>query len=73
MKNNLRRYSVNKEINTMLKGLIHKKQRAMKYGECDYEDLLDLILSSNQYAQTMKDANTKGMTIDEVIEECKLF
>jgi len=40
----------------MLKGLIHK-ERAIKYGECDYEDLLGLMLSSNQYAQTTKSAN----------------
>lgn len=73
-KNNWRRYYLEKEIKNMLRRLIHKKENAMKDGECDNNDLLGLMLSSNEEARkNTNDANLKGMTIDEVIEECKLF
>ncbi|XP_020255733.1 cytochrome P450 72A15-like [Asparagus officinalis] len=68
-KNNLRRYWVNKEIKIMLRDLIQKKEQAMKQGKCDYKDLLGLMLSSNKQAHR----DMKGLTIDEVMEECKLF
>lgn len=73
-KNNRRRYYLEKEIKNMLSRLIHKKENAMTMGECDYDDLLSLMLSSNEQAKkNTNDANLKGLTVDEVMEECKLF
>ncbi|XP_020255084.1 cytochrome P450 CYP72A219-like [Asparagus officinalis] len=73
-KDNLRRDQVDKEIKIMLRELIQKKEQAMKLGKCECKDLLGLMLKSSRQAQTNTNGTNKiGLTIDEVIEECKLF
>ncbi|XXG67737.1 hypothetical protein AAC387_Pa06g1008 [Persea americana] len=67
---NRRRMYLDKEIKATLRDLIHKKEQGMKNGESSNDDLLGLLLQSNSNNSTPKDT---GLTIEEVIEECKLF
>lgn len=73
-KDNQRRHQLNKEVNNLLTILIQKKEKAMKHDEKGHEDLLGLMLRSNEQAENnTNDAKLKGMSLQEVMEECKLF
>ncbi|XP_066309237.1 cytochrome P450 CYP72A616-like [Miscanthus floridulus] len=75
-KNNRRMRQINKEVNSILRGLIGKRMQAMKEeGESSTsDDLLGLLLESNaRHADENGGQSTLGMTIEDVIEECKLF
>ncbi|KAL3500849.1 hypothetical protein ACH5RR_039942 [Cinchona calisaya] len=65
-KKNRRRYEVDGEIKAMLREIICKKQKAMQNGESGNGDLLGLLLQC-------KEEKGNDMTIEDVIEECKLF
>ena len=62
--------TVCKEIHTLLRGIISKRQKSMEMGEVGNDDLLGLLLKSNSVE--IKE-NGIGMDIEEVIKECKLF
>ncbi|GMP67507.1 hypothetical protein CsSME_00027462 [Camellia sinensis var. sinensis] len=73
-KRNRRMKEIDKEIHATLSVIIDKRMKAMKEGETSKDDLLGILLKSNlreieQHGNNRKD----GMTIEEVIEECKLF
>ena len=59
----------------MLRDIIHKKLDSIKMGGSANDDLLSLLLQSTYLNFTTEDKNKKnnGITIDDVIEECKLF
>ncbi|XP_022761129.1 cytochrome P450 CYP72A219-like isoform X2 [Durio zibethinus] len=63
---NKRRYDIDKEIKTTLRDMIHKKEQAIKNGEFKDNDLLGLLLQC-------KEQSGNEMTVEDVIEECKLF
>ncbi|GLT53467.1 hypothetical protein SLA2020_267350 [Shorea laevis] len=65
-KKNRRRYSIDNEIKATLRKMIGGKEQAMRNGEFGDNDLLGLLLQCREQADS-------GMTIDDVIEECKLF
>nr|XP_027079810.1 cytochrome P450 CYP72A219-like [Coffea arabica] len=65
-KKNKRRYEVDAEIKAVLRDIICKKQKAMQNGESGNGDLLGLLLQC-------KEEKGNEMTIEDVIEECKLF
>ncbi|XP_070670362.1 cytochrome P450 CYP72A616-like isoform X2 [Malus domestica] len=66
-KKNRMRYNLDNEIKAILRGMISKKeQAAMENGEEGANDLLGLLLQCKEQEQT-------SMTIEDVIEECKLF
>jgi cytochrome P450 len=70
-KNNRRMRAIDREICTILRGIIGKKDRAIKNGEASSDDLLGLLVESN-----MRQSNGKadlGMSTEDIIEECKLF
>ncbi|PIA26849.1 hypothetical protein AQUCO_08600005v1 [Aquilegia coerulea] len=53
--------------------MIHKREKTMRAGEAPTSDLLGLLMESN-FKEIKEGGNSKvGITIDEVIEECKLF
>ncbi|KAI3454178.1 hypothetical protein Pfo_010841 [Paulownia fortunei] len=64
-KKNRRRYDIDNKIKAMLKDMILSKERKIQTGKTD-DDLLSLLLQCQM--QTDND-----MTIDDVMEECKLF
>jgi len=66
--------AVDKEMKNSIKNIIKKREKAMKNGESNNEDLLGILLESNQM-EIHGNGNSKrvGMTIEEVIGECKLF
>nr|BAN19928.1 cytochrome P450 [Echinochloa phyllopogon] len=73
-KNNRRMRQIKREVETILRGLIGKRMQAMKEGEPTKDDLLGLLLESNMKETTENgQSSSLGMTIEDVMEECKLF
>ncbi|CAM8990411.1 unnamed protein product [Rhodiola kirilowii] len=73
-KMNRRMKALDKEIKASLQVIIKKKEEYMKDGNAATDDLLGLLLESN--LNEMKEHNNKkdvGMSLNDVIEECKLF
>ncbi|KAK9267527.1 hypothetical protein L1049_009955 [Liquidambar formosana] len=73
-KSNARMREIYKEVGVLLKGIIEKRQKAMKTGNDVKDDLLGFLLESNlaEFHENQRSKNS-GMTIEEVIDECKLF
>ncbi|KAK4600445.1 hypothetical protein RGQ29_010192 [Quercus rubra] len=65
-KKNKRRYNIDNEIKAILREMISKKEQAMRDGQLENNDLLGLLLQC-------KEESNKGMTTEDIIEECKLF
>ncbi|XP_061345035.1 cytochrome P450 72A68-like [Gastrolobium bilobum] len=65
---------IDTEIVALLKAMINKRENALKEGEATKNDLLGQLLESNR-TEIQKHGNNKnmGMTLQDVIEECKLF
>uniref|UniRef100_A0ACD5VSY0 Uncharacterized protein n=1 Tax=Avena sativa TaxID=4498 RepID=A0ACD5VSY0_AVESA len=72
-KNNRRMNEINNEIESILLGLIGKRMQAMQEGEDTKDDLLGLMLESNMRDIDENGQPISGMTIKEIVEECKLF
>ncbi|XP_024169977.1 cytochrome P450 CYP72A219 isoform X1 [Rosa chinensis] len=72
---NRRMKAISKEIEATLKHIISKKEEAMKTGdEASKNDLLGILLESNWKEIRQYGGNKNvGMSIEEVIGECKLF
>lgn len=64
---------ISKEINSILRVMVGKRIEAMKEGDGTKDDLLGLLLESNMRHNNENGQSSMGMTIDDVIEECKLF
>lgn len=71
--NNTRMKAIDREIKAILRGIIEKRQAAMKNGDANKDDLLGLLLESNMNYSGSDGKSSKGMTVEDVIEECKLF
>ncbi|KAK7324466.1 hypothetical protein VNO77_28029 [Canavalia gladiata] len=71
---NRRMKEIDKDIKASLKGIINKREKALKAGEATKDDLLGILLESN-HKEIQEHENDKnvGMSLEEVIEECKLF
>ena len=65
---------IENEIRVLVKGIISKRKKAMEAGEAPSDDLLGILLESND-REVKDNGNNKnmGMSIEDVIEECKLF
>ena len=65
---------IDREVKSSIKNIIYKRVAAMKVGEASTnDDLLGILLDSN-YKEIKEHGNSKfGLSVDEVIEECKLF
>lgn len=68
---------IDNEAKASLRAIIDKRLKAMKAGESSNEDLLGILLESNlredQGNNGINGKSVGSMSIDEVIEECKLF
>ncbi|CAL9751010.1 unnamed protein product [Musa acuminata subsp. burmannicoides] len=60
--------ALNREVGELVRSIIKKRQEEIKSGKASNDNLLGLLLESN-----MKGSQEDGMTIEDVIEECKLF
>lgn len=69
MKTNARMKYINKEVTRTLRGMVEKREKAIKNGSRVEDDLLSLMLASNLNFQQEK----IGLTLQEIIDECKLF
>ncbi|KAK9671931.1 hypothetical protein RND81_12G064600 [Saponaria officinalis] len=58
----------NTEIECLLKNVIAKKEKAIKDGKGSNDDLLGILIESN-----LKKENKKGISFQDVLDECKLF
>lgn len=65
---------IDKEIQDSLKGIINKREKAIKAGGARTDDLLGILLESNlkEIEEHGNDKNV-GMNLQDVIEECKIF
>ena len=65
---------IDKEIQASLKGIINKREKAIKASEARADDLLGILLESN-LKEIQEHGNNKnvGMNLQDVIEECKTF
>ncbi|XP_044473182.1 cytochrome P450 CYP72A219-like [Mangifera indica] len=74
-KRNKRIKEIDNEVRALLMDIIENREKAMKAGEAaTNDDLLGILMESN-FKEIKEHGNNKnvGMTINEVIEECKLF
>ncbi|KAK6919117.1 Cytochrome P450 [Dillenia turbinata] len=70
---NRRMREIHKQVGSLLECMIKKREEAIKLGNSNKEDLLDLLLRSS-LAEIQESKNlTAGLSTKDVIEECKLF
>ncbi|KAH9779515.1 cytochrome P450 72A15 [Citrus sinensis] len=73
-KRNRRMKELDKEIRVRLADIIRKREIAMKTGEAAKDDLLGLLMESNlKEIKEHGNNKLKGISRDDVIDECKLF
>ncbi|RDX99338.1 hypothetical protein CR513_17615, partial [Mucuna pruriens] len=65
---------IDRDIKASLKDIINKREKALKASEGNTNDLLGILLESN-HKEIQEHGNNKnvGMSLEDVIEECKLF
>ncbi|CAA3015259.1 cytochrome P450 CYP72A219-like [Olea europaea subsp. europaea] len=60
------------EVESSILGIIRKRIKAMDMGEASSDDLLGILLESN-FNEIQQYGSKFGMSLKDVIEECKLF
>ncbi|XP_022848651.1 cytochrome P450 CYP72A219-like isoform X1 [Olea europaea var. sylvestris] len=71
-KANRRMKEIAKEVESSVLGIIRKRISAIEVGEASSDDLLGILLKSN-FEEIHQYGSKHGMTLKEVIDECKLF
>ncbi|XP_019158872.1 PREDICTED: cytochrome P450 CYP72A219-like isoform X2 [Ipomoea nil] len=72
-KRNRRMNAIEKEVKSSIRGIIDKRMKAMQGGETNNDDLLGILLESNLQEIRQQGGKEFGMSIEDVIEECKVF
>ncbi|XP_076909362.1 cytochrome P450 CYP72A219-like [Bidens hawaiensis] len=72
-KRNKRMKEIDREVRASIRSIIDKRIIAIEEGESNNEDLLGILLDSNYKAIKQQGNTNSGLSIDEIIEECKLF
>ncbi|XP_004295684.1 PREDICTED: cytochrome P450 CYP72A219-like [Fragaria vesca subsp. vesca] len=74
-KRNMRINKINKEINGIVRGIIENREQATRAGEASGDDLLGALMESNlkHIQENGKNNKNVGMSIQDVMQECKLF
>ncbi|XP_022140092.1 cytochrome P450 CYP72A219-like isoform X2 [Momordica charantia] len=74
-KSNDKMVKINKEMKILISSIINERKKDMEAGEAACNDLLGILIESNLNEIRQKHGNNKdaGMSIEDVIEECKLF
>lgn len=60
--------AIDREIDVILRGIVSKREKAREAGEATNDDLLGILLESNS-----GESQGNGMSVEEVMKECKLF
>lgn len=64
---------INRQVRDLLKGIVDRRLRSKERGDATaYDHLLDLLLESN-YREIEESGHKKGMSMEEVINECKVL
>ncbi|CAI9088912.1 OLC1v1023367C1 [Oldenlandia corymbosa var. corymbosa] len=71
-KRNRKMHQINNELRALFKEIITEKETAMKLGKAKDDNLLSMLLKSN-LKETQEQGQKHGLSIDEVIENCKTF
>ncbi|KAL0443797.1 UNVERIFIED_CONTAM: cytochrome [Sesamum latifolium] len=71
-KRNRRMKEIVKEVESSILGIIKKRIQVIEAGESNSDDLLGILLESN-FQEIKQNGTQSGMSLKEVIEECKLF
>ncbi|CAK9325296.1 unnamed protein product [Citrullus colocynthis] len=73
-KSNNKMKEISNEITTLILGIMNEREKSMKVGEAIQTDLLSILMESN-LNEIKQHGNNKdiGMSIEDVIAECKLF
>ncbi|KAL3509063.1 hypothetical protein ACH5RR_028464 [Cinchona calisaya] len=72
-KRNRRMKQIAKEVDDSIREIINTRRKAIRAGEACEDDLLGLLVQSNSQEIDNNKNKEFGMTIREVIQECKLF
>ncbi|KAL3508816.1 hypothetical protein ACH5RR_028217 [Cinchona calisaya] len=73
-KTNKRVKKLNGEIRAILRDLISKREKQTKAGEMKMNDLLGMLIESNlQEIEEQGNRKNYGMSMDDVIDNCKVF
>ncbi|KAL8557641.1 hypothetical protein ACS0TY_004920 [Phlomoides rotata] len=73
-KANRKEKAIRKEIQCLVRGIIDKKVKAIERGEAGcVDDLLGIMMETNSRFIAEDGSKNAGMSIEDVIEECKLF
>ncbi|XP_076909358.1 cytochrome P450 CYP72A219-like [Bidens hawaiensis] len=72
-KKNKRMKEIDRKVRASIRSIIDKRIVSIKEGQSTNEDLLGILLDSN-YKEIKQQGNTNsGLSIDEIVDECKLF
>lgn len=64
---------ISKIVNNSIRNIINARMKAMKAGKACGNDLLGILLESNSKEIDQHGSKEFAMSIEQVIEECKLF
>ncbi|KAL0353883.1 UNVERIFIED_CONTAM: cytochrome [Sesamum angustifolium] len=71
---NKRMKEINREVQDVLRGIIQRREEAMRAGEKTGNDMLGILLESNsREVEGNGNREELGISTKEVIDECKLF
>lgn len=77
-KKNQKRKKLDKDITSMIRNVIKRKEQGMRTGQERGDDLLGILLQHNNQEAPLENASgaaaaAGGLTIEDIIEECKQF
>ncbi|CAI9089119.1 OLC1v1023628C1 [Oldenlandia corymbosa var. corymbosa] len=72
-KRNKRMKEIAKQVESMMMDIINNRMQLIKAGNSQNSDLLDVLLQSNSKEIEQNGDKKFGMSLKEVVEECKLF
>ena len=65
--------AIDRELRVKITEMINKKIKAMQAGESSGDDFLGILLESNMNEIKLQGSKTAGLTIEQIINECKVF